>query len=70
MLTTVAIMAAITLCLVMWKSAPAGSAGSSSSASDAGAPNLKEHGAGLKDHGKKLNEKVSGKKCPHCGKPI
>jgi hypothetical protein len=24
----------------------------------------------LKDHGKGLQEKVSGKKCPHCGKPI
>lgn len=24
----------------------------------------------LKDHGNELKEKVTGKKCPHCGKPI
>ncbi len=33
-------------------------------------PNLQNHGNNLKEHGKELKEQVSGKKCPHCGKPI
>jgi hypothetical protein len=74
MLTALVALSILTLCLVLWKSAPMAAPGASAApapappASDA---SLAAHGTGLSEHGKQLQESVSGgKKCPHCGKPI
>ncbi len=63
MLITLATFAAIGLCLAL--SLVKGYGKGPGDGDD-----LREHGKGLDDHGKALKEKVSGKKCPHCGKPI
>ncbi len=63
MLITLATFAALGLCIAL--SLVKGYNKSSGDGDD-----LRGHSKGLDDHGKELKEKVSGRKCPHCGKPI
>lgn len=72
MLTALVALSLLTLCLVLWKSAPpaAASPAPAPPSSASAASSMASHGKGLADHGKDLKEAVSGKKCPHCGKPI
>lgn len=37
---------------------------------DAGLDGLQAHGSNVKEHGAELQQKVKGKACPHCGKPL